>query len=66
MSELSKMPMATVEQQAAFRKAALEREKELRNIVNAVAHVGVDFGYGKYELSEDDIMAARMVIDRES
>lgn len=29
MSELSKMPMATVEQQAAFRKAALDREDDL-------------------------------------
>ena len=31
------------------------------NLINAVAHVGIDFGYGKYELTPEIIAEARML-----
>lgn len=34
-------------------------EPDIRDILNAVAHVGVDFGFGPYELDDTIIAAAR-------
>jgi len=33
-------------------------------IIEAVAHIGVDFGYGAYELEEKHIHASRVLIDQ--
>ena len=38
----------------------VENEK-LKEIVNAVAHIGVDFGYGKFEIGQDEINKARLL-----
>jgi len=40
-----------------------DRAYALEQIVEAVAHIGVDFGYGRFELSKDDIKKARELID---
>ena len=34
------------------------------NLIKAVAHVGVDFGYGKYELTEEMIAEARVLTEK--
>lgn len=41
-----------------------ERAEELERIVEAVAHIGVDWGCGKYQLLENDQMvgAARKIL----
>ncbi|MDC0600087.1 hypothetical protein OAO65_02135 [Flavobacteriales bacterium] len=36
---------------------------ELTEIVKAVAHIGVDFGYGKFELNEEHVAKARQLIE---
>lgn len=36
---------------------------ELTEIAKAVAHIGVDFGYGKFELNEYHIAKARELIE---
>lgn len=36
---------------------------ELTEIVKAVAHIGVDFGYGKFELDDEHIAKARKLIE---
>ena len=33
--------------------------QRLNDLLNAVGHVGVDFGYGSYELSQEDIETAQ-------
>jgi predicted house-cleaning noncanonical NTP pyrophosphatase (MazG superfamily) len=44
--------------------AELEKEKsETLEIIKAVAHVGIDFGYGKYELESDKIDKARVIFE---
>lgn len=35
---------------------------ELTEIVKAVAHIGIDFGYGKFEISQEHINKARQLI----
>ena len=39
-------------------EALQNRVAELEEIVKAVAHIGVDFGYGKYELEAGKILNA--------
>lgn len=58
------------DQVLAYAKGATEeiselkdRVKELEDIVNAVAHVGIDFGYGKYELETSKIDTARKLME---
>jgi hypothetical protein len=41
-----------------------ERIAELETIVKAVAHIGVDFGYGKYELEPGIIDDARTLMEQ--
>ena len=41
------------------------RIAELEAIVKAVAHIGVDFGYGKYELEAGIIDDARTLMEQE-
>ena len=44
--------------------AGLEEElKETREICDAVAHVGVDFGYGVYVLEDSVIHRARLILE---
>ena len=43
----------------------VERIAELEEIVKAVAHIGVDFGYGKYELEAGKIDDARTLMEKE-
>lgn len=42
-----------------------ERAEELERIVEAVAHIGVDWGCGKYQMLETDSMVgmARKILD---
>lgn len=47
---------------AAIAEAA-DRIEALEEVVKAVAHIGVDFGYGKYELQPEDIDKARALLD---
>jgi len=35
----------------------------LLEIVKAVAHIGIDFGYGKYELEDKHIQKARQIYE---
>ena len=37
--------------------------QELEEVVRAVAHIGVDFGYGNYELQPEVIDKARSILD---
>lgn len=39
-------------------------ENEIKEILNAVAHIGVDFGYGPYQIEEEHIVNARNILDR--
>jgi hypothetical protein len=39
---------------------------EFKEIVAAVAHIGVDFGYGKYELEAGKIDDARTLMEQEN
>jgi hypothetical protein len=44
--------------------AELEKElKETREICDAVAHVGVDFGYGVYVLEDSVIHRSRLILE---
>jgi hypothetical protein len=42
-----------------------DRIAELEAIVKAVAHIGVDFGYGKYDLEAGIIDDARTLMEQE-
>ena len=44
-------------------KRLLKERERLYKIVEAVAHIGVDFGYGAFELSEEHIKEARDIIE---
>jgi hypothetical protein len=44
---------------------AINKIAELEVIVKAVAHIGVDFGYGKYELEPGIIDDARTLMEQE-
>tara|TARA_B100001142_G_C14333509_1_gene654994 strand:- start:597 stop:815 length:219 start_codon:yes stop_codon:yes gene_type:complete len=37
--------------------------EEAREIVKAVAHIGIDWGYGKFELNQDHIDKARKLYE---
>jgi hypothetical protein len=55
------VPLAT-----AFAKRLDEKQNKLdvaMNLINSVAHIGVDFGYGKYELTDEMIAEARLSIE---
>ncbi len=41
-----------------------ERTRML-SIIKAVAHIGIDFGYGKYELEQEFIDMARAICEQE-
>lgn len=41
-----------------------ERERML-SVIKAVAHIGVDFGYGKYEIEQEFIDIARAICEQE-
>jgi hypothetical protein len=42
----------------------LKKENEsMMDIVKAVAHIGIDWGYGAYELEEEKITAARAIYE---
>ena len=51
------------EKQSEYEGGLLERIAELEEIVKAVAHVGVDFGYGRYELESGIIDDARALME---
>ena len=40
------------------------RIKEFKEIVKAVAHIGIDFGYGKFELNQEHIDKARELYEK--
>ena len=45
-------------------KKALERQlEEYMEIIKAVAHIGIDWGYGKFELKQDHIDKARKLYE---
>ena len=44
-------------------KEQQKRIEELEEIVNAVAHIGVDFGYGKFEIGQDEIDKAMILVE---
>ena len=46
----------------ALMREAADRIEVLEEVVKAVAHIGVDFGYGKYELQQEDIDKARALL----
>jgi hypothetical protein len=51
-------------QQANKKSAELEKElKETREICDAVAHIGVDFGYGVYVLEDSVIHRSRLILE---
>lgn len=39
-----------------------ERAKQLEDLVESVANVGVDMGYGVYEITTEDIAQARKIL----
>ena len=42
----------------------LERQlAEARELIKAVAHIGIDWGYGKFELNQDHIDKARKLYE---
>ena len=49
-----------------YAKEQQKRIEELEEIVNAVAHIGIDFGYGKFEIGQDEIDKARLLIEPKS
>ena len=43
-----------------------QKDKErMLSIIKAVAHIGVDFGYGNYELEQEYIDMARAICEQE-
>jgi hypothetical protein len=50
---------------AAWEILAETREKldQAMEIVKSVAHIGIDFGYGEYQLSSEDIDKARKLYE---
>ena len=41
-----------------------KQSAELEEIVKAVAHIGVDFGYGEFELDDSHIKKARELLEK--
>ena len=54
------------EKEAGNIQKAIARAEELEEIVKAVAHIGVDFGYGKLEIGQDEIEKARLLIGNQA
>ena len=42
-----------------LRESENKIDPKIRELIKAVAHIGVDFGYGKYELEDKHIEVAR-------
>jgi len=67
---MSKMPLfeRTIDKVVTDNSKVIEalqnRVAELEEIVKAVAHIGVDFGYGKYELEAGKIDDARTLMEQ--
>lgn len=40
-----------------------EKIKEMEELVECIAHIGVDFGYGVYSVPQEKIDQARKIID---
>jgi hypothetical protein len=40
-------------------------KQKMLSIIKAVAHIGVDFGYGKYEIEQEYIDMARAICEQE-
>jgi hypothetical protein len=62
----SRLAVAFAKRLDAKDKRIAELEKELEEakvICDAVAHIGVDFGYGAYELEDDFIRKARLILE---
>ncbi len=38
--------------------------ESLLEVVKAVAHIGIDFGHGKFELDESHIKLARQIMEK--
>lgn len=49
----------------ALMREAADRIEALEDVVQAVAHIGADFGYGKHELQLEDIDKARALLEGE-
>ena len=49
---------------AGLFESAAAKIAELEEVVKAVAHIGVDFGYGKYELEARIIDDARTLMEQ--
>jgi predicted adenine nucleotide alpha hydrolase (AANH) superfamily ATPase len=43
----------------------MEENETAKEIIKAVAHIGIDFGYGKYELEDKWIDKARELLEQE-
>ncbi len=39
------------------------QDTETHELIKAVAHIGIDFGYGKFELEQSHIDAARKIYE---
>ena len=50
---------------AKQRAEDLKDKERMLAIIKAVAHIGVDFGYGKYELEQEYIDMARAICEQE-
>ena len=42
-----------------------EDKERMLAIIKAVAHIGVDFGYGKYELEQEYVDMSRAICEQE-
>ena len=52
------------EENERLREALHSIDKEIMlSIIKAVAHIGVDFGYGEYELEQEHIAMARAILE---
>jgi hypothetical protein len=49
---------------AAIKQAKIDAVRDLMPIIEAVAHIGVDFGHGKYDLEPMYIHDARVIIEQ--
>lgn len=58
--------MATLTNRRINMNKQEQKEKEIMlSIIKAVAHIGVDFGYGKYEIEQEFIDMARAICEQE-
>ena len=47
-------------------KESEESNQQMKDVVKAVAHIGIDWGYGKYELEDKHIDAARALYEADT